>query len=88
MGMMFNPSDKFEKGGEFVSIYVVDAQGGKWIINDASTGIYSQCRKYADKGITSLIVRNGLVRSDYEKTVNVDGKDTVINATTYYLSSV
>lgn len=88
MGMMFNPSDKFEKGGEFVSLYVVDEAGGKWIINDASTGIYAQCKKYAAKSITSLIVRNGLVRSDYETTVNVDGKDKTIAATTYYLSSV
>jgi hypothetical protein len=88
MGMMFNPSDKFEKGGEFVSVYVVDENGGKWIINDASTGIYAQCKRYSAKGITSLIIRNGLVRSDYEKTVNVDGKDKVIEATTYYLASV
>lgn len=88
MGMMFNPSDKFEKGGEFVSMYVVDENGGKWIINDASTGIYAQCKKYAAKNITSLIVRKGLVRSDYETTVNIDGKDKTIEATTYYLSSV
>lgn len=88
MGMMFNPSDKFEKGGEFVSLYVVDENGGKWILNDASTGIYAQCKRYAEKGITSLIIRKGLVRSDYTTVVNVDGKDKEIEATTYYLSSV
>jgi hypothetical protein len=90
MGMMFNASDKFQQGGEFVSVYVVDDKGGKWIVNDASTGIYAQCKKYAAKGITSLIIHNGLTRSDYVTEVpNVKtGELEKINATTYYLSSV
>lgn len=90
MGMSFNKSDKFGEEGEFVSLTIVTEDNGKWIVNDGSTGIYAQCKRYSEKGIKSLICRKGLTRSDYKTEVtNVKtGKTDVIDATTYYLSSV
>lgn len=83
--MSFNSSEKFGEGGEFVSLHVITEKGDKWIVNDGSTGIMDQCKRYAKAGHSAgLIFREGLTRSDYEK--EVDGK--TIKATTYYLSSV
>lgn len=87
--MQFNSSDKFDKDGEFVSLHVITEKGDKWIVNDGSTGIMAQCQRYAKAGHSAgLIFREGLTRSDYTKTVTVDGKEKEISATTYYLSSV
>jgi hypothetical protein len=83
LGGQFNEGDN----GRFVSLYVVDGDGGKWIVNDGGTGIFAQAEKYAAKGLLSgLIVRKGLTRSDYKYTDEKDGKEK--NATTFYLSSV
>jgi len=87
LGGQFNEGDM----GKFVSLYAVDADGGKWIINDGGTGIFAQAEKYAAKGLLSgLLIRKGLVRSDYQyDEVNAKtGEITKRPATTYYLSSV
>lgn len=91
MEWRFNDSDKVIKDGEaaqFVSVLVLDiASGEKYVINDGSTGIYSQLRAVSQRTGRrgGFRVKNGLHRSDYTKTVNIDGKDQVIAATTYYL---
>lgn len=81
----FNSGDN----GEFVSINAVanlpGGNLGKYIINDGSTGIYAQLRKYTDRtGKTAgLIVKRGLRRSDYQ----YDDNGTPKNATTFYLDT-
>jgi hypothetical protein len=85
LGGQFNSGDM----GVFVSLYIVTEDGGKWIVNDGGTGICEQARKYAEKGrLAGLRCRKGLTRSDYTTTVTVKGKETEVEGTTYYLSSV
>lgn len=72
--------------GEFVSALVMTNSGDKFVINDGSTGIYAQLRSITDEtGKTHAhVVRNGLVRSDYEY---VDNNGEKHPATTYYLAN-
>lgn len=83
----FNSGDN----GQFVSINAVCKLPGntlgKYIINDGSTGIYEQLRKYTEKTskTAGLIVKRGLRRSDYQYTDKNDG--TTKNATTFYLDT-
>lgn len=85
LGWQFNAGDN----GQFVSINAVaNLPGntlGKYIINDGSTGIYAQLRKYTEKtGKTAgLYVARGLRRSDYQYDDNGSPK----NATTFYLDT-
>lgn len=82
-------SDKFGKDGEFATLHVITEKGDKWIVNDGSTGIKDQCKRYVEKGLSAgLLFREGLTRSDYTKTVTIDGEEKELEATTYYLSSV
>lgn len=75
--------------GEFVSIMVVarSQQGTeKWVVNDGSTGICKQLRQYTEKTNKKggLLVKHGLVRSDYEYEAPDGSKKP---ATTYYLDT-
>lgn len=72
--------------GEFVSIRLVTKDGGKFIVNDGSTGIRDQLIQYtAKKGRKGgLVCDKGLRRSDYEYT---DEKGQKSKAQTYYLDT-
>lgn len=69
--------------GEYVTVRLVTKSGRKLILNDGSTGIRDQMKKYAEVSSQPLYVARGLRRSDY--TINVDGKSE--RATTYYLDT-
>jgi hypothetical protein len=90
MAMSFHSSEKFGTDGEFVTLHIVTEKGDKWIVNDGSTGIYAQAKRYSEKGIRSIICRKGLTQSDYKTEVPnaKTGELETINATTFYLSSV
>lgn len=78
-------------GQTFVSAVCVDEKDNKFIVNDGSTGIYSQLRMVTDKRLsekraypqTGLVCRKGLRKSEYT-VENEDGKN--IEAATYYLA--
>lgn len=72
--------------GEFVSVKVMTKDGTKYIINDGSTGIYSQLLDYTQrKGVAGgLLCEKGLRRSDYTYT---DDKGQDKPAVTYYLDT-
>jgi hypothetical protein len=68
--------------GEAVALMLVTEQGEKLIVNDGSTGIREQLKSLPRKPV---IVRRGLVCSDYDYTNPATGE--VSRATTYYLST-
>lgn len=84
--------------GLFVSLYVVTERNEKLIVNDGSTGIRDQVRRYFarlngrelsvdDIGshvLKGVMVKNGLSRSDYTYDDPNTGESK--NAATYYLS--
>ena len=83
----FNSGDM----GTFVSIMAAVKAGDtmrKVIINDGSTGICAQLETLEFRGIVGpLLVKNGLVRSDYDyEDTDKNGKKVMRPATTYYLS--
>ncbi len=83
----FNTGDM----GTFVSIMAAVKSGDtmrKVIINDGSTGICAQLETLYNRGIVGpLLVKNGLVRSDYDyEDTDKNGKKVMRPATTYYLS--
>lgn len=86
----FNTSKTVVKNGrpaEFVSVLVMDLEtSDKCIINDGSTGIYTQLKVVTNtlniQG--GLRVRNGLRQSDYPKDL---GDGNIVQATTFYLSA-
>jgi len=70
--------------GEFTILYVVTEAGEKFVVTDGGAGIHRQISAVLDAGEDPrMIVRQGLVRSDYEY-VGDDGVGRP--ATTYYLS--
>lgn len=83
-----------EYNSDFVSMLIVTENGEKFIVNDGSTGICKQLRAITDERIRvgrpypqqGLAVKNGLRRSDYTTTLNVNGVEKEIEASTYYLS--
>lgn len=88
----YNESEYEEE--PFVTLYCVTEQGGKFIVNDGSTGIRRQFIALGKRmGFTALpktqgpapvLVPRGLSRSDYETT---DAAGKPIKATTFYLST-
>jgi len=72
--------------GEFVSCKVVTQDGGKFIVNDGSSGIRDQLMGLTAKKNQQggLFCRKGLRRSDYKYT-DEDGQERA--ATTYYLDT-
>jgi hypothetical protein len=81
-GWKFNDGDH----GEFVSLTVVSETGKMQIVNDGSSGIYSQMRAYEDAGRTDAILcRHGLRASSYTYT---DAKTGAAKpAVTFYLDT-
>lgn len=79
---------EFHEGdfGEFVSMWIMDLEGHRYIVNDGSTGIYQQLRETTDKkGVNSMVVcRHGLKESSYMYT-GPDGKERP--AKTYYIDN-
>jgi hypothetical protein len=79
---------EFHEGdfGEFVSMWIMDLDGKRYIVNDGSTGIYQQLRETTDKkGVDSMVVcRHGLKESSYMYT-GPDGKERP--AKTYYIDN-
>lgn len=80
LGYRFHDGD----GGSFVTVFAVTEDDRKVIFNDGGTGIYAQLQRYAEKNITSILLRDGLTRSDYQYA---DEKGDMRDATTFYLSS-
>lgn len=84
----FNISDK----GNFVSVTAAaqneDGTMRKVIFNDGGTGICAQLENLSNRGIhPPMMVKNGLVRSDYDYIeTDKNGKEIKRPATTYYLS--
>lgn len=88
----FNESEYEDE--PFVTLYCVTEQGGKFIINDGSTGIRRQVIALAKRfgfsaapktqGPAPVLIPRGLTRSDYETT---DAAGKPIKATTFYLST-
>lgn len=82
-------SDKFA-GAQGVALYVITTDGTneKFCIIDMSTGIAKQIREeiapLTDGGV---LVPNGLTRSDYTTTININGEDKEIQGTTFYLDT-
>lgn len=72
--------------GEFVSVKLVTKDGGKFIVNDGSTGIRDQIIAYTAKKKTQggLFCEKGLRRSNYTYK---DEQDKEVQATTYYLDT-
>lgn len=85
----FSPSEQGERG-EFVTVRVVTEDGRKLVLNDGSSGVYSQLREYTDESGRDggLIVKRGLRKSDYTYT-ETEGKDKGKQkpATTYYIDT-
>lgn len=77
-------SDKND--GTFATIHVVTRDGGKWIVNDGSTGIRDQLRELKDKAgtVCPLYVPKGLRVSEYDYK---DDKGNTSKARTYYLNT-
>lgn len=71
----------------FTTLHLVTESGGKFIINDGSTGIHAQIQQLEkampNGGYLPLMVPHGLRLSEY-KTI-VDGEEKA--ATTYYLDT-
>lgn len=73
---------------EGVALYVMTTDGTneKYCIVDMSTGISKQIHEeiapLTDGGV---LVPNGLSRSEYDTTVNINGKDTAVHGVTFYL---
>lgn len=90
----FNASDLAEGG--FVSAAIVTERNDKWIINDGGTGIFEQLKRVTASRLRTrkghpqlgLVCQNGLSVSNYETTVNINGKDTAIKGTTYYIKGM
>jgi hypothetical protein len=80
MGYRFQESDT----AQFVTVFAVTEDDRKVIFNDGGTGIYAQLQKYNEKAINSILLRDGLTRSDYQYA---DDKGVMRDATTYYLST-
>lgn len=80
LSMDFNEGDQ----GPFVSFLCVTEEGGKYVVNDGSTGIYKTLEEYHVRGGKpgGLLVNGGLRKSEYDK--EIDGRMT--KATTYYLN--
>ena len=80
LSMDFNVGDQ----GPFVSFLCVTENGGKFIVNDGSTGIYKTLDEYSLRGGKpgGLLVNGGLRKSEYDK--EIEGKMT--KAVTYYLN--
>lgn len=69
--------------GEFVTLHIVTEPGEKLIVNDGSTGILAQCKRYIAAGRQrGIVCKRGLTRSDYDY---LDDKGVKRPATTYYL---
>lgn len=86
-GMMFVQWRTHEDGkfGAFTICHVVTEDGGKYILNDGSTGIHRQLVDFTKQTgkQTGMLARKGLTRSDYDYT---DDKGDVKPATTYYIA--
>ena len=88
MDWRFNDGDM----GTFVTLTVAaknpDGSMRKVIVNDGSTGVCQQVETLANRGIKApVMVKNGLVRSDYKVLQpGKDGEEIEVPATTYYLS--
>lgn len=67
---------------EFVTVRLVTRDGGRYIINDGSTGICDQLREYSDRtGRYSVLrVEKGLRKSEYKNEFSE-------HAVTYYLDT-
>lgn len=85
---------QFNKGenGAFVSVNVLAKMPGnsspaKLVLNDGSTGIYAQLKKYTDRSgrTAGMYVKNGLTRSDYTYEDEKTGETK--QATTFYLDT-
>lgn len=70
--------------GEFCAMHVMTRDGGKYIVNDGSTGIYKQLRGFTNNTgkRSGMVCRHGLTRSDYKFT---DENGNERPATTYYI---
>lgn len=82
----FSPGDFVDtKTGEkkdFATVRIVTKDGGKFVINDGSTGICDQLRQYTNDNFGrqgGLVALHGLRRSDYENEFG--------NATTHYIDT-
>lgn len=80
IGYRFHDSES----AKFVTVFAVTEDDRKVIFNDGGTGIYSQLQQYSEKSIDSILLRDGLSRSDYQYE---DEKGVMRDATTYYLST-
>jgi hypothetical protein len=78
----FNPGDF----GEFVSMLIVTEDGGKYIVNDGSTGVCQTLASYtnATGRHGGMVARNGLTVSNYEYE---DEKGEKHPASTYYIDT-
>jgi hypothetical protein len=80
-----------ETTGEFVSAHVVTKDGGRYIINDGSTGIHAQLWAYTEKHQRQggLFVEKGLRKSDYMVEIPdpKTGEMKEQPATTYYIDT-
>lgn len=78
----FNPGDF----GEFVSMLVVTEDGGKYIVNDGSTGVCQTLASYtnATGRHGGMVARNGFTVSNYEYE---DEKGEKHPASTYYIDT-
>ena len=76
-----------ETGNLFASIHVVTEDGGKWIVNDGSTGICVQLRelKQAAGRVCPLYVPKGLRVSEYDYFDEAEKRNK--KARTFYLNT-
>lgn len=85
-------SEQFKSG--FAILHVVaETEDGtviKGVITDGGTGINEQCRKIASErgGLAGIVVRQGLVKSEYDTVVNINGEDRDVHGTTYYFAGM
>lgn len=78
--------------GEFVSARVIAKSGGKYVVNDGSTGLCSQLREYTDSHggrNGGLLSRRGLRKSEYtyDETDPKTGEIKTKPAVTYYIDT-
>jgi hypothetical protein len=74
-------------GRDFSSIHVLTRDGGKYIVNDGSTGIHVQLKELKEEQgtVCPLYVPKGLRVSEYDYTDENDG--VTKKARTYYLNT-
>lgn len=81
--------EKHEKGnfGSFVSMFIIDKNDNRYIVNDGSTGIRDQLERLSKESPTNgmIVCRNGFRVSDYMYTDPKTGDERP--AKTYYIDT-